>query len=176
MIRKSNPYHDERGRFTFGAGGLSVGSRLRCGGKTYTIKRAIPTKTGRVVFAAYNRREREEDENIGVCEILIVKLGWTCVLLPRSSVLGEKTADMMRVEDKTKWEIKTSYSGNPQTISKALQKASKQATNAIVKIVCKDSVNMEAIKKAARNRKALTKLEKIMFIVDENISFLDDED
>lgn len=91
--------------------------------------------------------------------------------MPRSDVRGEKSADMLNANDGTLWEIKTNRSGNPQSISKALQKASKQAQNAIVRIVAQ-TFDMKTIENAARRRKALTGLKKIMFITRGRISFL----
>lgn len=150
---------------------LALGATLRCGNKVYTIRRAIRIASGVTVFAAYSRHELEEDDNIKACEVLTRELGWTCVLLPRSDVCGEKTADVLNANDGTLWEIKTNHSGNPQSISKALQKASKQAQNAIVRIVAQN-FNMNAIEEAAKRRKTLTELKEIVFIVNGKISFL----
>lgn len=76
---------------------------------------------------------------------------------------------MMRADDLSLWEIKSSYSGNPKTISRALQDAKKQSCNAIVHIVA-TACDMKAIKRAGLNRKRLSGLKNVLLIHDGSIT------
>lgn len=107
--------------------------------------------------------EREERDNFATCRTLSDQLGWTCVLLPRSLEHNVKSADMMRADDLSYWEIKTSYSANPKTINRSLQDAKKQSCNAIVHIVS-PVCDMKAIKRAAALRKRFSHLENVLLI------------
>ena len=114
------------------------------------------------MYSAYNRAEREEKDNFAACCILANCLHWTCVLLPRRFEPNVKSADMIRADDLTFWEIKTSYSGNPKTISRALQDAKKQSRNAIVHIVAEACD--KAIERSAALRKRFSALESVILI------------
>ena len=112
------------------------------------------------VYSAYENQLAEEKDNLAVCRILADKLG-TCVLLP--PVPNKKTADMMRADDLSLWEIKTNHSGNAKTISRALQDAKTQSCNAIVHVVA-GVCDMKAIERAAALRKHFSALENIILI------------
>ena len=76
---------------------------------------------------------------------------------------GKKTADMMKADDLSLWEIKTNHSGNAKTISRALQDAKTQSCNAIVHIVAA-MCDMKAIERAAALRKRFSALENVILI------------
>ena len=85
--------------------------------------------------------------------------------------MNVKTADMMKADDLPLWEIKTNYSGNTKTISRALQDAKRQAENAVIRIVATEC-DMKAIHKAAKLRKEYSKLENIIIICDGSVVFV----
>ena len=139
----------------------------------YEIKKLVYlSKSGGAVYSAYETPDREEKDNFASCKVVADILGWICLLIPPDP--NKKTADMMRADDLSLWEIKTSYSASPKTINKALQRAAHQSKNAIVRITAED-FDMNAIEQAARFRKKISRLEKIMFIAGGNITFLGDE-
>ena len=151
------------------ASGVKVGSLV--GG--YEIKKLLYLSgTGGAVYSAYEAPEREEKDNFAACRVLADVLGWVCLLIPPDP--NRKTADMIKADDLSLWEIKTSYSGSAKTINKALQRASHQSKNAIVRIAAED-FDIEAIEKAARQRKRFSGLKQIMFIAKGGITFLGDE-
>ena len=148
---------------------LKIGSLI--GG--YEIKKLLYlSKSSGAIYSAYETPEREEKDNFASCKVVADILGWTCILIPPDP--NRKTADMMRADDLSLWEIKTSYSASPKTINKALQRAAYQSKNAIVRITAED-FDMNAIEQAARLRKKISRLEKIMFIAKGDITFLGDE-
>lgn len=151
------------------AGELKIGSLVG----RYEIKKLVYlSKSGGAVYSAYETPDREEKDNFASCKVVADILGWICLLIPPDP--NKKTADMMRADDLSLWEIKTSYSASPKTINKALQRAAHQSKNAIVRITAED-FDMNAIEQAARFRKKISRLEKIMFIAGGNITFLGDE-
>ena len=79
------------------------------------------SKTKGAVYSAYKIAEREEKDNFTACRILADQLGWTCVLLP--PVPNKKTADMLRADDLTVWEIKTNSTGTVSSIDNELRAA-----------------------------------------------------
>ena len=84
---------------------------------------------------------------------------------------GKKTADMMRADDLSLWEIKTNHSGNAKTISRALQDAKTQSCNAIVHIVAA-VCDMKAIERAAALRKRFSALENVILIRGDQLVFV----
>ena len=130
----------------------------------YTIAKQLwQSSLGGAIYTAYEKSEREEKDNIAACKVLAGVLGWTCVLLPRSLQHNTKSADMMRADDLSLWEIKTSYSANPKTINRSLQDAKRQSCNAIVRIVA-SVCDMKAIERAAALRKRLSRLDNVLLI------------
>ena len=151
------------------AGELKIGSLVG----RYEIKKLLYlSKSGGAVYSACENQENEETDNLSACKIIADLLGWICLLIPPDP--NRKTADMIKTDDLSLWEIKTSYSASPKTINKALQRASHQSKNAIVRIIAED-FDMKAIEQAARYRKKISRLEKIMFIAKGDITFLGDE-
>ena len=132
------------------------------------IKCLYTAKSGGAVYSAYRLAEREERDNFASCRVLADQLGWVCVLLPRSLQHNTKSADMMRADDLSLWEIKTSYSANPKTINRSLQDAKRQSCNAIVRIVA-SVCDMKAIVRAAALRKRYSHLENVLLIHGERI-------
>ena len=113
----------------------------------YEIKKLLYlSKSGGAVYSAYETHEREEKDNFASCKVVADILGWTCVLIPPDP--NRKSADMMKADDLSLWEIKTSYSASPKTINKSLQRASHQSKNAIVRIIAED-FDIKAIEQAA---------------------------
>ena len=168
VIRKANPHHDARGRFTFGAGSLDVGTCVKDQhGVEHTIQRKIKTQGDNFVFIAYQKHTNEEDDNLAACEILTDKLGWTCVLLPRSNELGVKTADMLKTGDKTYWEIKTNRSGSVSSLDNELRSAKNQSKNVIVRfdMTCIKKLNQEGLKRAGKRRVEREGLTGLIFII-----------
>ena len=151
------------------AGELKIGSLVG----RYEIKKLLYlSNSGGAVYSAYETPDREEKDNFASCKVVADILGWTCVLIPPDP--NRKTADMIKADDLSLWEIKTSYSASPKTINKALQRAAHQSKNAIVRITAED-FDMKAIEQAAKLRKKISRLEKIMFIAKGDVVFLGDE-
>ena len=125
------------------------------------VKCLYNRSTKGAVYSAYENQSAEEKGNLAACRILADQLGWTCVLLP--PVPNKKTADMLRADDLTLWEIKTNHSGNAKTISRALQDAKTQSCNAIVHVVA-GVCDMKAIERTAALRKRFSALENIILI------------
>ena len=85
------------------------------------------------VYSAYNTCEREEKDNFIACKIIADQLGWRCVLLPRKEGMGMKSADMMRLEDATIWEVKTNRTGSENSIATSMRRASCQSKRLVIR-------------------------------------------
>ena len=106
-----------------------------------------------VVYSAYDTCEREEKDNFIACKILADHLGWTCVLLPRKEGMGMKSADMMRLEDATIWEVKTNRTGSENSIATSMRRASCQSKRLVIRFDTKaiqQKTKVFNVKKAVR--------------------------
>ena len=130
----------------------------------YKISKCLYTsKTNGAVYSAYKIAEREEKDNFAACRILADQLGWTCVLLPRSLEPNVKTADMMRSDDLTVWEIKTNSTGTVSSIDNELRAAKSQSKNVIIRFT-KEHLATKKLEQAALKRVWRSGIEKLIFI------------
>ena len=169
VVCKANLHRDAHGRFTFGAGSLDVGARVKDQhGVEHVIQRKVKTHGGNFVFIAYTKSEHEERDNLAACEVLADKLGWSCVLLPRSGELGVKTADMLKTDDKTFWEIKTNRRATVSSLDNELRSAKNQSKNVIVRFDMRriEKLNQDSLKRAGKRRVEREGLENLIFIID----------
>ena len=176
VVRKANPHHDTRGRFTFGAGTLDVGVRVKDQyGDEHIIQRKVKTSGGNFVFIAYTKSEHEERDNLAACEVLADNLGWTCVLLPRSNLV--KTADMLNASGREFWEIKTNRTGTANSVKKEMKRGSEQSENVIIrfdteKLSAADFSYEKMKQEVVKRKKEFTKLKKIMLITGKRIELI----
>ena len=146
----------------------------------YTIvKRLYNRGTKGAVYSAYENQSTEEKDNLAACRVLADHLEWTCILLPRKEGMGMKSADMMRLEDSTVWEIKTNRTGSENSICSSMRRASSQSRRLVMRFDTKAILRRTGrldIKKAVRTVRRQMKhcgFKKVMLIFgDERPLFL----
>ena len=123
----------------------------------YRITKLLYTNgSAGTVYSAYDTCEHEKKDNLTACKILADHLGWTCVLLPRKEGMGMKSADMMRLEDATIWEVKTNRTGSENSIVTSMRRASYQGKRLVIRFDTKTIQQKTSgfnIKKAVRTLK-----------------------
>lgn len=147
---------------------MKISTDTNIGGYRIT-KKLYDAKTGGSVWSAYDVNLREEKDNFAACRVIADTLSWTCVLIPPAP--NKKTPDMIRADDLTFWEIKTSHSGNPKTIDKALHEARRQAENAIIRIATAQ-FDVAAVKAAVEHRKERSHFAHVILIAGDHLEFI----
>ena len=140
----------------------------------YRITKLLYNGSSGAVYSAYDTCEREEKDNFSACKIIADQLGWTCILLPRKEGMGMKSADMMRLEDSTVWEIKTNRTGSENSICSSMRRASCQSKRLVMRFDTKaiqQKTSVFNVKKAVRTVKRQMKhcgFKKVMLIFGED--------
>ena len=145
---------------------LVVGSFL-AGNKI--VKCLYNRNTKGAVYSAYENQSMEEKDNLAACRILADQLGWTCVLLP--PVPNKKTADILRADDLTLWEIKTNSTGTVSSIDNELRAAKSQSQNVIIRFT-KEHLATKKLEQAALKRAHRSGIQKLIFIAGVKAKFV----
>ena len=125
------------------------------------VKCLYNRSTKGAVYSAYENQSAEEKGNLAACRILADQLCWTCMLL--APVRNKKTADMLRADDLTVWEIKTNSTGTVSSIDNELRAAKSQSQNVIIRFT-KEHLATKKLEQAALKRVWRSGIEKLIFI------------